>query len=228
MPRKLTSGEQFVAEFLARCGLSAGTFSARDRSRSKTPDFKVFKEKQLVFYCEVKSKDEERWLEDLMRQASPRHLAGTLGEDPVSFRLRTYVTQAAQQCSASNPDHRVPNVLAILNDDEATAFEDLLQFLVRHIPDTKRDLPSSIDLCLWFERGAAEPQAVLLKPGSAHAKTLCELFEITDLQTIQAVLWECCNESGIRLWRDTDRVRKLSREGVCSGYRSEGSTKRTK
>jgi hypothetical protein len=53
-PKKKNLGEEFAIQWLARHGLRAERFSTVEMRQSKTPDFRVFKDTELVLYCESK------------------------------------------------------------------------------------------------------------------------------------------------------------------------------
>ena len=52
--------ETLVIKLLAEKGLRAERFSKTEIRQGKTPDFRVFKDEALRFFCEVKSIDEDK------------------------------------------------------------------------------------------------------------------------------------------------------------------------
>ena len=52
--------EKLVVKLLAEKGLRAERFSKVEIGQRKTPDFRGFKDGALMFFCEVKSVEEDR------------------------------------------------------------------------------------------------------------------------------------------------------------------------
>ncbi|HEV3040557.1 MAG TPA: hypothetical protein VHA33_22530 [Candidatus Angelobacter sp.] len=47
-------GERVAFEFLTKHGLRGERFTKAEMRKSKTPDFRVFRDNQFVFFCEAK------------------------------------------------------------------------------------------------------------------------------------------------------------------------------
>lgn len=143
MPSEQTQSEQnerHVAEYLSeRHGLTVVRLSEAQRAKGKTPDFKVMKDGQLAFYCEVKTITRDDWIDRKLRQEPPLAEVerirtsdkslwnGQCGPyalitGPVHDRLTSDILRAVQQFSAVNPDRCRPNVLFIVNHEGPTYF----------------------------------------------------------------------------------------------------------
>lgn len=72
------SPEDKVKEFLERYQLRPERFTPAEMASGKTPDFRVFSGNDLEFYCEVKSPEEDTWLDDQMDKAVPGEIVGGL------------------------------------------------------------------------------------------------------------------------------------------------------
>ena len=79
--------EQKIADLLRKRGLIAKEFSKKEKGELKTPDFRVFKEDELVFFCEVKTIDRDEWLERLVKGAPPGKIVGGSRNDPITERM---------------------------------------------------------------------------------------------------------------------------------------------
>lgn len=122
----MPDSEKLVEQFLAKYGLATERFLKSERSAGKTPGYKVLRDGQLKFFCEVKNSEKNRWLDDLLQQAEPGEITEDFRNDPVFNRLTAHIHKARNQFDAVNPSADVPNVLVFHNEDEQTGFLDLL------------------------------------------------------------------------------------------------------
>lgn len=120
--------EELVVKLLATKGLSAKHFSKTERRQGKTPDFRVFKEEELKFFCEVKSVENDTWLDKKIDAAAPCEISGGSRDDPVFNRLTDDIHKAAAQFSAVNSD-AVPNVMVFVNHDFLCDEQDMVAVL---------------------------------------------------------------------------------------------------
>jgi hypothetical protein len=118
--------EQFAADYLKQHDLRAERFSKEEMRVSKTPDYRVFKQIELVAYCEAKHVQHDNWLDEQLNEGQPLQLVGGLRPDPVFNRLTAHIHKAAQQFAAVNPQHVYPNILVFANFDRACDFHDQL------------------------------------------------------------------------------------------------------
>ncbi len=125
--------EKRATDYLESRGLTAERFSKAETGTGKTPDFRVFRNGELLFYCEVKSSAEDRWLDDQLNNAAPGELVGGARNDPVFNRLTSHVHGAVKQFDAVNKNNKYPNVLAFVNHDHMCGFNDLLGILTGNL-----------------------------------------------------------------------------------------------
>jgi hypothetical protein len=130
----MDSDNQRIARFLTRYRFRCEPFSKDELTRSKTPDFRVFQGSNLAFFCEVKSIEQDRWLDDQLSEALSGELAGGLQHDPVYNRVSNKVHEAVQQFDAVNLDRTRPNVLVFVNRDRMADYNDLGATLTGGIP----------------------------------------------------------------------------------------------
>src|ERR1035441_7478237 len=135
-------GEQFAIEFLARHGLHTERFNEVEMRRSKTPDFRVFKDSTFVLYCEAKHVQYDQWLDMQLADAEPLEIVGGARHDPIFNRLADHIHTAAKQFDAVNHGRKFPNILVFTNSDRQCGFPDLLSVLTGNF---------------YSENGAAEP-----------------------------------------------------------------------
>lgn len=121
----MDSDEKKVKNYLEIRGLTVEYFSRAEMRTGKTPDFRVFKNGKLLFYCEVKSSLKDRWLDSQLKNSDSSKLIGGSRSDPIFNRLSTHIHQAVKQFEAVNKDHQFPNVLALINHDDMSDFYDL-------------------------------------------------------------------------------------------------------
>src|SRR5260221_3956309 len=129
----MPDSETVVDQFLVSYGLSTERFSKSERKAGKTPDYKVFRERQLQFFCEVKNSKKDRWLDDLLLESEPGENVGGCRNDPVFNRLATHIHKARKQFDAVNPNADLPNVLAFHNAHEQARFLDGLAVTIRKV-----------------------------------------------------------------------------------------------
>ncbi len=122
----MPNSEAVVEQFLGTYGLATERYRKSERRSGKTPDYKVLQDERLVFFCEVKNSEKDRWLDDLLDQADSGEVVGGLRSDPIFNRLTSHIHNARKQFDAVNPDQDKPNVLAFHNEDKRAGFLDLL------------------------------------------------------------------------------------------------------
>jgi hypothetical protein len=121
----LDANEILVAEFLSSRKFQCIRFSVDEIGRGPTPDFRVYQGAEFCFFCEVKSIDKDKWLDDQLDSVPPGTIAGGVRPDPVFNRLVSDIHQAIKQFDAVNPDTKHPNVLAFVNHDSICGIHDL-------------------------------------------------------------------------------------------------------
>lgn len=118
--------EQVIKDFLSIYGLNSEKFGKTELGNGKTPDYRVYIDRELKFYCEVKNAQKDRWLDEKLEEAAPGEIVGGLRKDPVFNRLSAHIHKARKQFEAVNKEEDLPNVLAFYNEDEQSGFLDLL------------------------------------------------------------------------------------------------------
>jgi len=175
--------EASVAEYLRQLGLRAEPFCKASKRASKTPDFKVFRDDDLAFFCEVKS-------------AADDNVQGSRN-DPTYNRIEAKVYEAIQQFDAVNPSLDHPNVLFIVNHDRSSKIAALTEVLTgygeyegEHGPELMRvygrwsdgrirEGKERIGLCVWVDHASGVKQHLFNSrvPGHPeHYDRLCECF----------------------------------------------------
>lgn len=164
-------------------------FTKTELRQGRTPDLKVFAGDELVFYCEVKTAQEDEWLDKQLAAAPPGTIVGGSRPDPTYNLLCNYINNAVDQLDAVNPAMEQPNVLAIVNGDDGAGLTDLIQVLTGNaycesgevipmfreysegrIPKTKL----RVHLYLWFnEWKAGDPQKFFPEVHPDHHAALC-------------------------------------------------------
>lgn len=187
---KLTS-EEITKDFLIEYGLRSEKFSKKVLRTGKSPDFKVYKGEELVFYCEVKNAEKDMWLDKRLELVPPGELAGGLRNDPIFNRISTHIYKAGKQFDAVNPNQVVPNVLTFYNQDHKSGFLDLVAVVTGNalaeggeaIPIYKnfsegriKESLQKIHLFIWID--AFKPHQFLFNtPIESHRDILCSIFK---------------------------------------------------
>ncbi len=96
--------EEKVKKYLEERGFTCKRFSKKETRAGKTPDFRVFRNGDFVFFCEVKSSPKDYWLDKLLEGAPPGQIVGGGRSDPIFNRLTTDIHSAVKQVEAVNPD----------------------------------------------------------------------------------------------------------------------------
>lgn len=163
--------EDFILNFFISKGLVPMRYSdGEKRTLGKTPDFKVYKDDRILFFCEVKS------LFDSNTQ-SPR-------QDPAYSKIVNKIHEAAAQLESVNTDRKYPNVLAFVDHQLGTAAGDLASVLegYYHSEDGEKHQIKNyfgeekfiIDLFIWMEN---EPKLFFVT-SSPFVNHLSSVFDI--------------------------------------------------
>ena len=125
----LNQGEQAAADFFAKRGLRVQRFSKEEIQRGKAPDFRVFRNKEFVMFCEVKHLQCDDWLYKRLDNAAPGQVVGGVRAEPIFNRLTNHVHEAVKQFTSVNPNHEHPNTLFLANSDRVSDVLDLIAVL---------------------------------------------------------------------------------------------------
>lgn len=187
--------EHIVSRYLAHLGLRPEMFSKQERCGRKTPDFRVFRDAVLMFYCEVKTVDPDRWLNGRPKNdvVPGLKMAGGGRHDPTFNRIADDIHEAVKQFYSVNPTIELPNVLAFINRDRDCGVDDLDSVftgnfiasngtkhpIYRNVSEGRIQTEKrQIDLFLWFELNAPTPYLRFTCGRQEHKKQLCDLFSI--------------------------------------------------
>jgi hypothetical protein len=170
--------ERRVSEYLSSLGLTTRQFDKTERRLGRTPDFRVYDDTRLLFYCEVKSLHyrDEAGLDDGANRLEFVRVPSL--RERIYDRLATYVHNAVKQFDAVNAGVLIPNVIAFVNGDSRCRFDDIRTVITdtsfarddgNSRPDHSdvsqarsriHDERRRIHLYVWFEDGHA-PQLLL-------------------------------------------------------------------
>jgi len=171
--------EEFVANELSKHGLICQRFSKSEIKKRKTPDYRVYRNNQFEFYCEVKEIKKDEWTQGLRNY-------------PIFNRLTDDIHAAVKQFDAVNPDNDAPNVLAFVNNDhmcgslalvgvltgclllEGGGMAEIYQKYSNGRIKTEKD---RIHLYLWYDTFKAN-KVLFNQKNDIHFKRLCNCFNI--------------------------------------------------
>ncbi len=192
MSKAKLDGEARVQEYLTTTGLRVERFTKAEMQQGRTPDFRVFSGDELAFYCEVKTAQEDEWLDKQLAAVPPLTIVGGGRPDPTYNRISSQIHSAVGQFDAVNPAMDVPNVLAIVNGDDGAGFTDLIQVLTgnaycesgeiwpmfREYSEGRiREEKLRVHLYVWFnEWKAGDPQKFFPEVHAVHHAALCGHF----------------------------------------------------
>jgi hypothetical protein len=186
---------QRVRQLFETYNLRAEGFSKEKMCQSKTPDFRVYRGSEFVFFCEVKSAVEDEWLDRQLLSAPTETLVGGVRQDPIYNRIENKIHQAVQQFDAVNPNQAHPNVLVLVNHDRHADRVDLEAVLAGSIPlqgggrlrgftnyshGRIRDDKFRIHLYLWLDEALNGKFFVFSERIPAHYAKLIDLFSAKD------------------------------------------------
>lgn len=139
-------GQKIVRNFLEERGYEVVKIPECD---IKTPDFKVFLNGKLIFYCEEKTLEYDDF--------------EGCKKDPTYNSISAHVHKATKQFKSINPLREHPNVIAFVNFDPSKDINDLFITLtgcafidngeymrIHRVGRIANDL-NQIDLFLWFD-----------------------------------------------------------------------------
>jgi len=194
MSKAKLDGENRVHEYLTSAGFGVERFRKAEMQRGRTPDFRVFTNGELAFYCEVKTAQEDEWLERQLAAAPPLTLVGGSRPDPTYNRINSYIHSAVGQFDAVNPAMERPNVLAVVNGDDDAGITDLISVLTGNAYSESgkvwpmfreysggriREEKLRVHLYLWFnEWKPGKPQMFFPEGHAAHHAALCQHFSV--------------------------------------------------
>jgi hypothetical protein len=91
-------------------GITLGRYTAAELRQGKTSDFKLYKDGQLVGFCELKSP-----IDDYVFDSPPPGQPAVRRNIPYYRKLGSHVRYAAKQFDAVNKDRELPNILAFVS-----------------------------------------------------------------------------------------------------------------
>jgi hypothetical protein len=178
-----------VTGFLVEKRLSAERFPREEMQAGRTPDFRVCREGEIVAYCEVKSPNDS-WLDDQLGAATAWEIVGGARQDPIFNRIARLLSKADSQFLAVNPDQVQFNILAYVNHDKQSNYNDLVETItgyfhaaggertptMLHIAEGRIGAARRrIDAFLWFD-AAAFVGAVINDIDLKRAAVICNLL----------------------------------------------------
>jgi len=121
----LELAEQLV---FAPRGLRLERFTRKETLAGKTPDYRVFRQDDLVAYSEIKSPRDD-WLDEQLDSSPPGAIVGGARSDPTFNRIARNVAKSAAQFDAVNADRSAMNLLVFVNHDVNSHFADMHETL---------------------------------------------------------------------------------------------------
>ena len=193
----LDRGEQAAADFFAKRGLRVQRCSKED---GKTRDFRVFRNKEFVMFCEAKHLDCDDWVDKRL----DKQILGGVRADPIFSGLANHVHEAVKRFNSVNAKHEHPNTLFLANSDRMSDVLDLIAVLDGMLraesgvpePTYKRysEVPVrkdkfTVDLIIWSNVWMNKEPQLVWHP-SIHHQRVCELLGCDVHSTLQLGLLE--------------------------------------
>lgn len=185
--------EGLIEDWLTKKGLRVERFSKAEMRGSKTPEFRVFKGRELAFFCEVKSLAKDESLDEKLAAAPPGTVVQVGGSDSTFNAVANKIHEAGAQFDAVNPDLTYANVLVLVNDKPACDVRDLRAVLegcfvaddgTRHPIYTKysegriRKEKLRIAVYIWVQRQTREACAKWYGRVRGRYPLLAEIFPV--------------------------------------------------
>lgn len=184
--------EKQAKDFLEKRDFYIKSYTKEEKAKKKTPDFRVYRGENLIFFCEVKTIDRDTWLEDLLIKAPPLTIVGGGRNDPRFNRVSNKIHEAALQFDSVNPDLTYPNVLIFVIHDDSCDFHTLINVITGYFIAEGGELhliygkfshgrirkeKSRINLYIWMDENREDPGYFIIKDKNHHNR-LCDLFDL--------------------------------------------------
>jgi Ribosomal protein L7/L12 dimerisation domain len=193
MARKSTEGAdiKLIQELIFQpCNVVLQPFSKEEMTKGKTPDFKLMKGAELCGYCELKSPRDD-WVFEFPDDIKPGESATEMRPSPTSNNLARQIESAVEQFDAVNPDHKLPNVLVLVNHTVGRTRSELhVTGTGIRVPDGGRlftlkpdkqkrvwEAAQRVDLFLWVDAQKRTCQHVY-PDDAVHRAAACRLLGI--------------------------------------------------
>ena len=108
MSKAKLDGEARVEEFLSTNYLRVERYTKALMRLGRTPDFRVFAGNDFAFFCEVKTAQEDEWLDKQLAAAPPLTLVGGARPDSTYNRISGQIHSAVGQFDAVNREMDYP------------------------------------------------------------------------------------------------------------------------
>lgn len=184
----MNNSEKQVSDDLSKYGLICQCFTKSEIRKGKTPDYRVYKNSQFEFFCEVKEVTKDDWAQGLRN-------------DPIFNRITYDIHKAVKQFDAVNPDNNFPNVLAFVNNDHMCGSLDLFGVLTgglllegggmaeiyqKYSNGRIENEKDRIHLYLWYDSFKTN-KFLFNQKNDKHFKKLCSCFNL-DSNSIKSKL----------------------------------------
>jgi hypothetical protein len=152
-PLKTDLYERLVIDFFHNRGFQCARFSKEEMATGPTPDFRVYKNIEFRFFCEVKSIRKCDWLESMLEVVPPGTIVEREQDDPTFNHIVKDIHQAVRQFDAVNPKLTYPNVLALVNNDPMIMSGDVREVFLskRYSGGRIKEEKTRIHLFLWID-----------------------------------------------------------------------------
>jgi hypothetical protein len=165
-------------------------FSKEEMVKGKTPDFKLVKGSTLCGYCELKSPRDD-WVFGPPDGLKHGQSISVTRRSPTSNNLARQIMSAVEQFDAINPEHKLPNVLVLVNHAVGRTRSDLYVTLTGiPVPGGQPlftlklnhqmqvwEAARRVDLFLWVDAQKRSWQP-LYANDAIHRATVCELLGV--------------------------------------------------
>jgi hypothetical protein len=174
--------EDKVAKFWQSCGIEVEHLETERDLFSGMPDFRLFRDGRPFAYCEVKTIWRHTRSIRILHDEKPIDERVEVSAAPVEERLTGDLVSAVRQLQYQNADHKLFNLVVLVNRDE-NANPEMVAALLSSVeglesaalpPGARRkeglqEFRREIDLCLWASPSAGGGLIVercfLLNPG---------------------------------------------------------------
>ncbi len=174
---QIKEDEKKIEKFLVNNSFQCKRFTKDEKKYGKTPDFKVYRNEKLIFFCEVKTIEKDTW------ENGARN-------DPIFNRLADDIHTSIKQFDAANINTDYPNVLTFINYDTKCTIDDLISVLTGlFFADNGKRYPiykqfsngriktekGRIHLYIWFDSDCS-PKFLFNQSNQTYYIELCKLF----------------------------------------------------
>lgn len=175
-------------------GLIAERIDGEEVRKKSAPDFRLFKDGEIVAYCEVKSPRDSMLdrLSEALSSALPGEIVSIGGNDPTFNKLSRHLKKACYQLTSVNPQRVELNIVVFVNRIRGVSFLDLHETVLGYIKlgdgsllqtmpkraQALRPYVATLDLIGWIDANGQEGPLWAITEHEERKHRVTQLFGV--------------------------------------------------